>query len=136
MAEQRARRAPRVLVEAEDRAEAFARLRILQKAGYDVAWCPGPSSSPFRHCPIVRGASCPLVDSADVVVSCLGVEHLATRQVLRSMDSSPSGPPVVMETTEEAASRWNETVGRHRVIAAPTTPFDLVTAVNEALGSR
>lgn len=126
---------PRVLVEAEDPAAAFARLRILAAAGYEVAWCEGPEGHRFRQCPLVRGAPCALVDSADVVVTCLGMEHSSARQILSSIDRRGTRP-VVVETTLESADRWMGDVGPHRVVAAPATPRELLGAVTEALRSR
>lgn len=126
----------RVLVEAEDEAAALARLRVLETAGYQVAWCQGPESHPFRQCPLVRGGSCPLVESADVVVTCLDMERSSSRQILASMDREHAELPVVIETTADTAEQWAHAVGRHRVVVAPTTSRDLVGAVIHALRSH
>lgn len=130
------RSSARVLVEAEDKAAAFARLRILETAGYQVAWCPGPESHLFRQCPLARSRQCPLVDSADVVVTCLEIGRPSTRQILTAMGRAHPELPVVVETTAETAEQWAQVVGRHRVVVAPATSRHLVAAVSEALRSR
>jgi hypothetical protein len=129
------RRPARVLVEAEDGAEAFARLRMLQIAGYDGAWCPGPERRGTRGCPLVNAGHCPMVDDADVVVTSLRLDHDAARLVLEAMDRHHPQLPVVIETTSSSAEEFAPLVGCHRVVAAPTTPADLVSAVAEALSS-
>ena len=128
-----ARRAPRVLVEVGDGAEAFARLRVLEAAGYHVSWCPGPDGHPARRCPLVTDGSCPLVDAADVVVTALRLHQASTRDVLDAIARARPDLPVVVEATAPSAARWADAVGDRPVICAPTSSTELVAAVGEAL---
>ena len=128
-----ARRAPRVLLEVDDGAEAFARLRVLERAGYHVSWCPGPDGHPTRRCPLVTEGSCPLADDADVVVTALRLHHDSTREVLGALARAKPELPVVVEATAPSAKRWAAAVGDRPVVYAPTSSTELVAAVGEAL---
>jgi len=127
------RRQPRVLVEAADGGEAFSRLRLLETAGYQASWCPGPERRPQRRCPLLGGTDCPLIDKADVVVCALGLDHESTREVLQAMHRVYPGKAVVLETTASSADEWAPLVAGHRVVRAPATPAALTAAVAEAL---
>lgn len=127
------RRPSRVLIEVDDGAEAFARLRVLEAAGYHVSWCPGPDGHRGRRCPLVSEGSCPLVDDADVVVTALGLHHAATRDVLAALARARPELPVVVEAPAPSAERWADAVGDRAVICAPTSSTELVAAVADAL---
>ena len=127
------RPAPRVLVEVDDGAEAFARVRVLEAAGYHVSWCPGPDGHPARRCPLVHEGTCPLVDAADVVVTALRLHHESTRDVLDALARTKPDLPVVVEAAGPAAERWSAAVGDRTVVCAPTSSTELVAAVGEAL---
>jgi len=62
-----AARRPRVLVEDDHPALAISDFSLLQEAGFDVAFCSGPGGEP-TDCPVLRGARCPALDGADVVL--------------------------------------------------------------------
>lgn len=128
-------RRPAVLVECDDGAAAFARMQLLQAAGYRVSWCPGPDGHPVRRCPLIDGSECPLLAKADVMVSSLGLDHESARLVLRAADSSHPELAVVIETTDASAETWSSVVDSHRLVAAPGSAVDLVTAVTEALAA-
>jgi hypothetical protein len=128
-----AKGSPRVLLEVDDGAEAFARLRVLEAAGYHVSWCPGPDGHPARRCPLVCDGACPLVDTADVVVTSLRLHRASTRDVLDALARSRPELRVVVEATAPSAAQWAETVGDRPVLYAPTSSTDLVAAVGDAL---
>lgn len=121
----------RVLVEASDGAEAFARVRLLERNGYDAAWCPGPPEAIGSRCPLVAGEECPLTDWADVVVTSLGIDHPAGREVLEALRRCHPDTPVIVEAGRTAREQWPHILEGHRVLSAPTTADDLLDAVGE-----
>lgn len=125
---------PRVLVEAGDGAEAFARVRLLERHGYDAAWCPGPPDSLGARCPLVSGEGCPLTEWADVVVTSLGMGHPAGREVLEAMRRVHPDKAVIVEATEREAAEWPQLLDGHPVLRTPVTGERLVAAVEEAVG--
>ena len=128
-----ARTAPRVLVEVDDGAEAFARVRVLEAAGYQVSWCPGPDGHPARRCPLVTEGACPLVDAADVVVTALRLHDRSAREVLAALARARPELPVVVEAPASSAEQWAADIGDRAVVYAPTSSTELVAAVGEAL---
>jgi hypothetical protein len=60
-------RRPWVLVEDDHPALAISDFSLLQAAGFDVAYCPGPGDSP-GDCPLVSGRQCDLLAGADAVL--------------------------------------------------------------------
>lgn len=128
-------RRPTVLVECGDGGAAFARIQLLQAAGYRVSWCPGPDGHPVHRCPLVNGTECPLVARADVVVSSLGLDHEGARAVLQAADTTHPGLAVVIETSDASADTWKSVVDSHQLVSAPASASDLVTAVTEALAA-
>jgi hypothetical protein len=56
-----------VLVEDDAPALAISDFSRFQQAGFDVALCSGPGHNP-QDCPLLRGAECALLASADVVL--------------------------------------------------------------------
>lgn len=132
----RSRARPRVLLEVGDGAEAFARVRVLERHGYDVAWCPGPPDALGSRCPLVSGTSCPLTDWADVVVTSLGVNHPAGREVLEATRRERPGLPVVVEASRDEGEEWSALLQGHRVLRMPVTTEALLDAVGDAVGYR
>jgi hypothetical protein len=66
-------RQPVALVVAFDRAEGGLTEKVLERAGFDVLWCPGPGGPDFT-CIGVRTARCPLAQTADLIVLDLWLE--------------------------------------------------------------
>ena len=126
---------PRVLVEAADGAEAFARVQVLEKHGYDAAWCPGPPEAVASRCPLVAGDECPLAGWADLVVTSLGLDHPAGREVLEALRRHHPELPVVVEATQRDAADWAFLVDGHRVLSSPPTAEALIGAVAAELDS-
>jgi hypothetical protein len=127
---------PRVLVEAADGAEGFARVRLLESHGYDAMWCPGPTPGHSEECPLVTGDGCPLVDEADVVVTSLDLKGSEAREVLSTMARTRPEVPVVVETSRAAAEAWADLLQGHGVVMAPTTTVGLLDAVSTAMERR
>lgn len=121
------RTAPRVLIEVPDGAEAFARVRLFRNRGYDVTWCPGPDGE--GTCPLVHDHHCPLVDWADVVVTCLGMEHESARDVLAAVEQARPDLPVVVETTRPLSEKWEDLLRGTAVVTMPTTSQQLLDTV-------
>lgn len=130
----RTRLRPRALVESSDGAEAFSRVRALERHGYDAAWCPGPPQTMGSRCPLVSGDACPLTDWADVVVTALGIGHPAGREVLEATRRAHPDLPVVVEATQAEAAQWPELLHGHPVLRTPVTTNGLLDAVAEAIG--
>jgi CheY-like chemotaxis protein len=123
-----------VLLEVADGAEAFARVRLLERHGYDAAWCPAPPEALGSRCPLVAGEGCPLTDWADVVVTSLGVDHPGGREVLEAVRRLRPELPVVVEATKHDLANWPQLLDGHRILTRPTTPPALLQAVEGVLG--
>lgn len=124
----------RVLLESPDGAEAWAARRILGRAGYDVAWCPGPQGSPRWSCPLVTSGSCPLVEHADAVVSSLPVDEERSRRVLDALAARRPTIPVVVSCTAHQARSWPLSWHVLQPLTLPITGTKLRAAVAAALG--
>lgn len=59
----------RILIENPDGAQLWAHAGVLQEAGYETATCFGPSPEERIACPLISNGSCPLIETADVVIS-------------------------------------------------------------------
>lgn len=123
---------PRVLVEHPDEAAGLAIAAGLRLAGYAVAICPGPDE-PGR-CPLTGPDGCIAAHDADLVVSCLGYERPAAQEVVQALLTRCPQVPLVVELPAGAA----ESTSPHRrftALAAPATPEQVVTAVQDRLGT-
>jgi EmrB/QacA subfamily drug resistance transporter len=124
----------RVLLETADAAEAWAVRRILGRAGYEVAWCPGPEGESERSCPLVTSGTCPLVDRADAVVSTLSVDHGRSREVLEALATRGSMLPVIVSCTPFQGRSWPSSLQGLRPLTVPVTPTKLLAALDAAVG--
>jgi hypothetical protein len=89
-----------VLLEHPDEAAGLAIASGLRFAGYAVGVCPGPAG--HGRCPLTGPAGCAPAHDADLVVSSLGYEHEAAREVLRELRTRyPETPLVASEVSEE-----------------------------------
>jgi hypothetical protein len=57
----------RVLIEDDGPALAISDFSLFERAGLDVAFCPGPGED-LAGCPVLSGGGCPVLDGADVVL--------------------------------------------------------------------
>jgi hypothetical protein len=126
---------PRALIEHADPAVAFDYVSVLRRAGYSVAICPGPSGSPDspERCALTTGEPCTLVDGADVVVSCLGVEAREKRAVLESLRRHHPDKPLVVEIAAGDFDRYEDLLAGAHVIVSPVEGGELLAAVNDAV---
>lgn len=121
---------PRVLVEHPDETVGLEIAGALRLAGYAVAICGGPQQP--GQCPLADSDGCPAAQDADLVVSCLGYESEAAREVLRALRVRCPRVPLVVELPLEPAGVREVAEGCH-AIAAPATPDRVVAAVQEVL---
>jgi hypothetical protein len=76
----RAQHVPRLLVEARDDALALSDFSRFHQAGFEVAWCSGPSGS-SEECAVLRNEDCPLLRGADVVLHALDPDTGVARAI-------------------------------------------------------
>ncbi len=128
------RRRHRVLVEADERRTAEARVALLELGGYDAVWCPGPPNGRASACPLVGGHGCSMASWADVVLCCFGVEKDWTRRILHAMADEHPDKPVVVETSDHSAEVWAPMLEGWQVLSRPSSAHHLLWAVAAALG--
>lgn len=124
---------PRVLVEHDDLGVAAAAERILERDGYDVAVCGGPSHLRRGRCPLVEGHGCALVEDADVVVQCLNLGWGPHREVTRAVRRHRPGLPVVIEATPGDVADRAPLLEGATTLGVPMTRAALEGAVRRAL---
>ncbi len=123
---------PRVLVEHPDEATGLEIASGLRFAGYAVAVCPGPAG--HGRCPLTGPAGCAPAHDADVVVSSLGYEHEAAREVLRELRVRYPDTPLVVEAPSELDAGLRELLdGCHR-LPAPASTEQIVATVQGLSG--
>jgi hypothetical protein len=123
---------PRVLVEHPDEAAGLEIASGLRFAGYAVAVCPGPAG--HGRCPLTGPAGCAPAHDADLVVSSLGYEHEAAREVLRELRTRYPDTPLVVEAPSDADAGLRELLGGCHQLPAPATPEQIVAAVQGLSG--
>jgi CheY-like chemotaxis protein len=129
MVQQRIR--PHVLIENADRVAAATQAEALELAGFQATHCQGPGHEP-RKCPVLSGGRCSLIEDADVVIHDLDLHDPVDREVLRQLQSSHPGLPIVVEATTEAARLATGDLDRCTVVV-PYSMEHLVSAVTDAL---
>lgn len=119
----------RVLIEADDHALSWAMQATLERAGYEVETCPGPSST--RRCALLDSGRCELQAGADVIVNCLAGDarngHPLAR---RTIEATPACPLILDVTDPERAGAPEGTA----VLIRPWNGPELVDAVRAATG--
>jgi hypothetical protein len=103
---------PRVLIEHPDEAAGLAIASKLRLDGYAVAVCCGPHEP--GECPLTGPDGCPTAEDADLVVSCLGFEREAAREVVQALRMRCPQVPLA-------------------VLAVPATPDEVAVAAREML---
>lgn len=129
--------APRVLVENDDHALLWATERVLARAGYDVAGCPGPDADrkelPSGRCLMTRGGSCPLAEGADVVIFGLDMRRDSSRKVLSSWRSRGSQrTPLVLDGSVAGSSFDHALTDGYERIGSYATTSELIASVERA----
>jgi hypothetical protein len=123
---------PRVLVEHPDEAIGLEVASGLRFAGYAVAICPGPHG--HGQCPLAGPAGCAPAHDADLVVCSLGYEHDAARKVLRELRTRYPDKPLLVETPPDMDGALRELLDGCHQLAAPTSPEQIVAAVQSLSG--
>ena len=121
---------PRILFESPDGAEADAVWKLLHRRGYGFTWCPGPRDD-AEECALARTGQCPLVDTADAVVSTLDLGASCCRAVAKELDRVAVDIPVVVVQPGLHAAKWAaEELSACRVVSGPLTQ----EVLNNSLG--
>jgi hypothetical protein len=118
-----------VLVEDPDGATRSSAARVLERAGFEVAACPGPDADAGRYCPEVRDGSCPLVAGADVVYTNLPWQLPDSREVLRAHRRCSPRTPVVVEICEPQVSQVGDLLDGCQVVHVPSGSATMLGAV-------
>ncbi|HWQ24304.1 MAG TPA: hypothetical protein VNK94_09390 [Gaiellaceae bacterium] len=94
----------RVLIEHPDEATGLALASVLRGEGFAVAVCPGPAES--ERCPLVGPEGCAAAHGADVVVTALGLDRPAGREVLAALRARLPGTPLVVAADSVVDPDW------------------------------
>jgi hypothetical protein len=130
----------RVLLECGPEAAPSIVASVIERHGYEVRTCEGPTSTP---CDLLAGGACALVDGADVVVNMLGAPG---RNVLEGVAGTRRPPAVIAEMTQpQLAARDDDAggddgasagPGRVTVVRTPVTTQQLIDAIEAASPPR
>ena len=123
---------PRVLIEHTDGAVRHAAETFLAQDGFDVAGCGGPTAFRCARCPLVTRGSCPLADSADVIVHALNPDYALNASVLEELKHRYPQTAIVAEVPAPAMERHRELVAGCQTLTSPMTRDRLVAAVRAA----
>jgi hypothetical protein len=121
----------RVLLEANDPAEADSYWKLLSRHGYDMSWCPGPTAS--SSCALVEDGYCPLIEEADFVVTALKPDDAYARPVLEHLHDQDCMKPVIAVGTP---SRWKGVFRYFKVLDPLRVRRELVPSLEIANGPR
>jgi hypothetical protein len=120
----------RVLVECGDNAVRWAMEKTLRRVGYDVATCPGPSST--TRCALLDTGRCDLQAGADVIVNVVDDDRNGWPLARRTVATYP-GCPLIVDVTHH--SRHDAHLPAEvAVLVSPWSGPKLVDAVDAALG--
>jgi DNA-binding response OmpR family regulator len=123
---------PRVLIEHADETRADALAAALRHAGYAVAVCPGPAHD--ETCPLAHGDGCAVAVGADLVVSTLGFETSAAREVLGALRTCTPSVPLVIAADADDIVDWPGLVdGCALAVPASASPDEIVELVEATL---
>jgi len=122
----------RVLVEAAEWGARETITSVLQGAGYATLACAGPEGTGHR-CTLATEVGCPASAQADVVVHALRTSDPRNLEALRALRRLRPDTPVVVEASPAVAAKRVEDFAGCVVIDAPSTPEDLLAAVDRAL---
>lgn len=122
--------AARVLVEDPDGAERWALKKLLERHGYDVLVCGGPTTLKDGQCPLVAEGSCPAAAGADVVFSHLRLTDPSSRAVVDAIRAELPDTAVVVEVEQHRAASVPEGCA---ITLTPVTGKHAVEAVDSAV---
>lgn len=121
---------PRVLLECPPESSPAVVSGLLDRAGFDVIVCEGPTS--HERCPMATGSPCAAVGAVDVVVNFLGRGNEARAEVLPALVASgPRRPAVVAMVGSDDTDVPEGAVTVDRRVGGT----ELVEAVHRALDS-
>ena len=105
----------------------------LRDSGYNVAVCLGPPSAGrgTHGCPVLTGARCPMIDTADAVVFGLSLRTEAGRRLLRTHTTRGDAPPVCVELPAPLPAGERRLLRGRPVVAARAS--EVVAAVDDLL---
>jgi hypothetical protein len=115
---------PRVLLECPPEASPFVVADVLERAGFEVEVCEGPTDR--AACPLTTGGSCPAVEGADVVVNLLGMGPEHGAEVLSGVRDTYPQVPVVVEVPAPLRAHHGAELAGVRVATSPVTAAALV----------
>lgn len=121
-----------MLIEHADEAAGLAIASRLRLAGYAVALCSGPHER--GECPLTGDDDCAAARDADLVISCLGYEREAAREVVQALRTRCPGVPLVLEVPEGTDPGLGSRDGC-RLLTAPADPDGVAYAVHAILHS-
>lgn len=127
---------PRVLIESSDGAMRWAEETLLERAGYEVRTCEGPSQFKDGRCPLVTTGECGLAWDADVVYNQLSLHPECNREIVVAMKDYLPDIPLVVETVPHEAEREAELLDGIAVEAGGPTAQRILNGVKRALGRR
>lgn len=122
---------PHVLVECDDGAIGWAVSKTLERSGYAVETCTGPSMT--ASCALIDSGRCELQSGADVIVNCMN-GPARDELVQRTVDSHPVCPVIVDMTPARVADHGAPT--GVSVVISPWSGAELVAVVDEAVHRR
>ena len=119
----------RVLVECSPADSPAIVARSLEREGYDVRTCTGPTDV---ACDLDRHGACDLVDGADVVVNLLEGDH---GHALAARVAAARRPPAVVAQVRVAPGEQLPSADEGSVVLvrSPTTRRALLRAIDDAL---
>lgn len=109
---------PRVLVECDDAALAWADERILTTAGYRVASCPGPDARSATRCPLLEEGTCVAAREADAILFGLSFRDLNERRILEAHRARRDAASIVIEGPPLRVAKSGDLVDGSTVIRA------------------
>lgn len=127
---------PKILVEHPDPVTRDAVTNVLAEAGYRVATCSGPrASTPAtidrRACPLLEGAVCTAVATADIIVTGLSLDQTDESLVVSRLRAAAQDTPIILECPRPSAKTHPAiTRGLQRVF--PLTFESLLRSVQSA----
>lgn len=123
------RRPPwRLLIETFDDAAMISDFTAFRDAGFQITLCEGPIDDP-GECPAVRGAVCPLLAEADVVLFDLDADRPRRSEVLAAVRVSRPDLPIVVRSAAPAS----ETPSGCSTIPTTTSVHGQVLALQQAV---
>ena len=122
---------PRVLIEDDRPALSISDFSLFERAGLDVAFCPGPGED-RAGCPVLDGGQCAALDGADVVLHGLDPAFGVAAAIRRTHP----GTPVLVGQRRGADGRPEPVPGGCVPLASPCSVPGQIDAVARAAAGR